>query len=101
MLLAANRGVGGIFGFPDLCQIPTPAGPAPAPLPNQAMNAQAMPFSLTVRICMVAAINLASKYLMSMLDEAGVAGPMKLMGQFSMCNPIVNIDMMPAATLTS
>src|ERR1700678_3185441 len=101
MLIASNRGLGGIFGFPDLCYVPSPAGPIPTPLPNEGMNAMAMPFSLTTRICIMAALTIASKYLMTMLDSAGVAGPMMLAGSFTMGNPIVSIHNIPAVNLTS
>lgn len=101
MLPAANKGAGMNIGFPDVCL--TPAGPAvvPIPYPNLAMNAQATPFSPVVKVTMVSALNLGSKIPMTSGDEAGSAHPLvKQMGAYTMGNPIVFIDKLPAVHLT-
>ncbi|APR84293.1 carboxyl-terminal processing protease [Minicystis rosea] len=88
------------MGFPDVCM--TPAGPAvvPVPYPNIAMNAQATPFSPVVKVSGMNALNMASKIPMTSGDEGGTAHPMfKQMGAYTMGNPIVSIDQMPAINL--
>jgi carboxyl-terminal processing protease len=57
MLPASNRGPGMSLGFPDVCLTPSPAGPVPVPYPNIAMNAQAAPFSASVKVNMMNALN--------------------------------------------
>ncbi len=101
MLPASNRGAGMNIGFPDVCN--TIVGPAtvPIPYPNFAMNIQAAPFSPTVKVSMMPALNMGSKIPMTMGDEAGTAHPtIKGMGSYTMGNPIVFIDGMPAINLT-
>jgi carboxyl-terminal processing protease len=101
MLPASNRGAGSNLGFPDVCL--TPAGPAvvPIPYPNIAMNAQAAPFSPVVKVSMMNALNMGSKIPMTSGDEAGTAHPtIKGMGAYTMGNPIVFIDKLPAINLT-
>lgn len=101
MLPASNRGAGQNMGFPDVCN--TPAGPVtvPIPYPNIALNAQASPFSTIVRVSGVNALNMGSKIPMTSGDEAGVAHPfIKQMGAYTMGNPIVSIESMPAINLT-
>ncbi|EYF08877.1 S41 family peptidase [Chondromyces apiculatus] len=101
MLPAANRGAGMNLGFPDVCN--TIVGPAtvPIPYPNIAMNAQAAPFSPVVKVSMVNALNMGSKIPMTSGDEAGTAHPtVKGMGAYTMGNPIVHIDRLPAINLT-
>src|SRR3954470_22036334 len=101
MLPASNRGAGMNMGFPDVCN--TVVGPAtvPIPYPNIAMNAQASPFSPNVKITMMSALNMASRIPMTSGDEAGTAHPMvKQAGAYTMGNPIVDINNMPAINLT-
>lgn len=100
MLPASNRGAGMNIGFPDVCN--TPVGPAvvPIPYPNFALNAQAVPFSPVVRLTMVNALNLGSKIPMTFGDDPGVAHPtVKGTGQYTMGNPIVYVDNLPAINL--
>lgn len=100
MLIASNRGAGMNIGFPDVCN--TPVGPAtvPIPYPNFALNAQAVPFSPVVRLTMVNALNLGSKIPMTFGDDAGVAHPtVKGTGQYTMGNPVVYVDNLPAINL--
>jgi len=101
MLPASNRGVGMNLCFPDVCNTPTPAGPVPIPYPNIALNAQAVGFSTVVKVSMMNALNLGSKIPMTSGDEAGSAGPIKGAGAYTMGNPLVKIDKMPAINLTS
>jgi len=99
MMPASNRGVGTNMGFPDPCLTPTPV-PVPIPYPNVGLNMQAMPFSPIVRICMMSALNTMSKITMTSGMEGGVSHPLlKGMGSYTMGNPIVSIDKMPAINL--
>ncbi len=101
MLPASNRGAGQNLGFPDVCLTPAPpAPPIPVPYPNIAMNAQALAFSPAVKVSGVNALNLGSTISMTSGDEAGVAHPtIKGVGKYTMGNPIVNIDRLPAIHL--
>jgi len=100
MLPASNRGAGMSLAFPDVCN--TPVGPAtvPIPYPNIAMNAQALMFSITVKVSMMNALNIGSMIPMTNGDQAGVAHP-TVMGQarYTMGNPTVFVDKMPAICL--
>lgn len=102
MLPASNRGAGQTLCFPDVCN--TPVGPAtvPIPYPNIGMKMQAVPFSVTTKVSMMNALNLMSSIPMTMGDNAGVAHP-TFMGaaRFTMGNPIVFVDKLPAINLTS
>jgi carboxyl-terminal processing protease len=100
MLTASNRGAGMNIGAPDVCN--TPVGPTvvPIPYPNFALNAQAVPFSPVVRLSMVNALNLGSKIPVTFGDDAGVAHPtVKGTGQYTMGNPVVYVDNLPAINL--
>ncbi len=100
MLPASNRGAGMNIGFPDVCLTPAAPAPIPVPYPNIGMNAQAQAFSLTVKISGVNALNQGSIISMTSGDEAGSAHPMiKGMGKYTMGNPLVNIDKLPAINL--
>ncbi|HTJ82913.1 MAG TPA: PAAR-like domain-containing protein [Polyangiaceae bacterium] len=102
MLPASNRGPGMSFGFPDVCATPTPAGPVPTPYPNMAMNAQASPFSQTVKVNMMNALNQMSQIALSSGDEAGSAHPtVKGPQRYTMGSPNVYVDGVPAITLAS
>lgn len=100
MLPASNRGAGQNLAFPDVCN--TPVGPAtvPLPYPNLAMNAQALGFSLTVKVSMMNALNMSSSIPMTNGDQAGVAHP-TVMGEarYTMGNPVVYVDKQPAICL--
>lgn len=100
MLPASNRGTGMNFGFPDVCLTPAVPAPVPIPYPNMAMHAMAAPFSPNVLITMMNGLNMATKIPMTMGDDAGTAHPMfKQMGAFTMGNPIVFTNMLPAINL--
>jgi len=73
----ANCQLGGMdFGFPDVCNTPSPVGPIPIPYPNLAMGMTANPATACRKIyvsCMPAH-NLGTQIPMSMGDNAGIAG---------------------------
>ena len=101
MLPASNRGVGMNIGFPDICLTPAAPVPIPIPYPNMAMNAMAVPFALKVMMSMMNSLNRGSKIPMTMGDEPGCANPLfKQMGMFTMGNPKVLVEGLPAVSLT-
>lgn len=98
MLPASNRGVGMNIGFPDVCLTPPVA--APIPYPNFGLHVMAAPFVPNVMISMMPGLNMASKIVMTMGDEPGVMGPwIKLMGAFTMGNPVVHLGGLPGINL--
>ena len=101
MLQACNRAVGMNLGFPDVCNTPLGVATAPIPYPNIALHMQAAPFALTVYMSMVNALNVGSQLVMTSGDEAGVAHPtIKGPGRFTLGNPVVFVEMLPAVNLT-
>jgi carboxyl-terminal processing protease len=101
MLPAANRGAGGNICAPDVCLTLVGIVPVPIPYVNVALNMQAATFSAIVKFTMMPALNLASIIAMSMGDEPGtlhwtIKGP----GTFTMGNPVVFVEKMPAINLT-
>jgi carboxyl-terminal processing protease len=101
MLPASNRGAGGTVGFPDVCLTPAVPAPIPVPYPNLGLNAMAAPFSPNVLITGMPALNLMSMIPMTSGDEGGVAHPMiKGPARFTMGNPIVKVNYLPAISLT-
>ncbi|MFO0550165.1 MAG: S41 family peptidase [Polyangiaceae bacterium] len=99
MLPASNRGAGMNIGFPDICLVPAAPAPIPTPFPNMAMNAQAVPFAITVWISMMNALSLISMIPMTSGDEAGSASPIKGAGRYTIGNIIVFIELMPGICL--
>jgi len=100
MMPAANKGVGTSTGFPDVCTTPVGPVPTPIPYPNLAMNAQAIPFTPTIKICMVNALNMGAKPTMTSGMEGGVAHPLlKGPGGYTMGNPTIHLEKMPAIHL--
>ena len=69
-----SMGAGMDLGFPDVCL--TPAGPVPVPIPypDIAMSATTAPAAYNVLVDCMPAINVLSKGLVSVGDNAGVAG---------------------------
>ena len=66
-----------------------------------AMHALAVPFCPTILLSMVPAINMGSMIPMTMGDDPGVANPMFMqMGTFTMGNPKVFLQGLPAITMT-
>ena len=100
MLPASNRGAGECMGFPDICLTPAAPAPIPTPYPNIGMNAMAAPFSPTVMLSMVPALNQGSMIPMTMGDELGSASPIKGPARYTMGNPIVKVNALPAINLT-
>jgi len=101
MLPASNRGAGGTVGLPDVCLTPAAPAPIPVPYPNLGLNAMAAPFSPNVLFTGLPALNLMSMIPMTSGDEAGVAHPLiKGPARFTMGNPIVKVNFMPAISLT-
>ena len=102
MLPASNRGPGQALGFPDTCLTPATPAPVPLPNPNVAMNAQAFPFSPTVKVNMMNALNLTSSIPMTMGDEAGSAHPLfKQAQRYTLGSFNVFVDGMPGIHLGS
>jgi carboxyl-terminal processing protease len=87
-------------GFPDVCTTPAAPSPVPVPYPNLALNAQATPFSQTVMVSMMNALNQSSQIPVTSGDEAGTLSPNKGPGRYTLGNPNVYVDMMPAINLT-
>lgn len=72
MFANTNLGVMNL-GFPDVCQIPTPAGPIPTPFPNIAVSSTHVPSQFKVIIGGGIAENLSTTGTVSNGDNAGVA----------------------------
>jgi hypothetical protein len=60
------------FAFPDVCLVPTPAGPVPVPFPNFAFSGTHIPSQFNVLICGGLAENLLTLGTISQGDDAGV-----------------------------
>jgi carboxyl-terminal processing protease len=99
MMPASNSGAGMNMGFPDVCL--TPAGPAavPIPYPNMAMNAMAVPFAPNVLVSFVPALNMGSIIPMTLGDQPGVLSPFMGPGMYTMGNPTVMVNALPATNL--
>jgi hypothetical protein len=61
------------FAFPDICNVPTPAGPIPTPFPNIAMSVTHIPSQFQVIIGGGLAENLLTSGTISNGDQAGLA----------------------------
>ena len=99
MLPASNSGVGMNIGFPDVCVTPVGPVPTPIPYPNMAMNATAVPFAANVLVSCVPALNMGSSEPMTLGDQAGVLSPFMGPGRYTMGNPVVMINALPAINL--
>lgn len=71
---AASTAAGQCFAMPDVCNVPSPAGPIPTPFPNLGMCATATETVPTVLIQNMPSLVLGSKISMSSGDEGGVGG---------------------------
>jgi carboxyl-terminal processing protease len=100
MLPATNSGVGMNVGFPDVCETPVGPVPVPIPYPNMAMSATAVPFAETVFLSYVPALNMGAEAPITLGDQAGVDSPFMGPGRFTLGNPTVNVEAMPAINLT-
>jgi carboxyl-terminal processing protease len=99
MLPACNSGLGMNFGFPDVCVTPVGPVPVPIPYPNMALNATAVPFAPNVLISFVPGLNMAAEMPMTLGDQAGVESPFMGPGRYTMGNPTVMVNAMPAVSL--
>jgi carboxyl-terminal processing protease len=99
MLPASNSGVGMNMGFPDVCATPVGPVPVPIPYPNMAMNATAVPFSPDVLISFVPGLNMGAEMPMTLGDQAGVDSPFMGPGRYTMGNPTVMVNALPAVSL--
>lgn len=61
------------FAFPDVCMVPTPAGPIPTPFPNIALTPTAIPSQVKVLAMCMPVHNLMTITPLSNGDNAGVA----------------------------
>lgn len=101
-----SMGAGMDFGFPDVCNTPTPVGPVPIPYPNIAMSATTSPAAYNVLVDCMPALNLMSKGTVSAGDQAGLMGGLAdamiggqtfyIVGCFT-----ILVDGVPAQRLTS
>lgn len=87
------------IGFPDVCLTPAAPAPIPVPYPNMAMHAMASPFAATVKVSMMNALNVGAQVPMTTGDEPGSASPNKGPGRYTMGNPIVHVEGLPAINL--
>ena len=71
-MMVCTFGLGMSLGFPDVCK--TPPFAVPAPLPNIAMNATAIPTYFTILILAQPELNIGATYAVSSGDEAGAMG---------------------------
>ncbi|HSN97888.1 MAG TPA: S41 family peptidase [Candidatus Nanopelagicales bacterium] len=100
MLPSANRGAGMNLCFPDVCLTP-PAPGVPIPYLNVGPHAMAAPFSPTVLVCGLPALNLGSKITLTTGDEPGTLHPtIKGVGTFVAGTPNIFVDRIPAINLT-
>lgn len=69
----ANTQLGGqAMGFPDVCLVPTPAGPIPTPFPNLATQSMGVPAAYNILYSGGPAHNLNTVVPISNGDNAGV-----------------------------
>jgi carboxyl-terminal processing protease len=103
MLSASTRTTGQSVASPDTCQTPTGTGvDAPVPYVNTASHSQAVAFSTTVMIENGNALTQATSIPSTSGDEAGVDHPVtRQEARYTLGNPIVFIEQMPAITLSS
>jgi carboxyl-terminal processing protease len=99
MLPASNSGVGMNIGFPDVCVTPVGPVPVPIPYPNMAMNVMAVPFAPNVLISFMPGINMGAETPITLGDQAGVESPFMGPGRYTMGNPTVMVNALPAVNL--
>ncbi|MXZ33244.1 MAG: DUF4150 domain-containing protein [Gammaproteobacteria bacterium] len=71
-MMVCTFGAGMSLGFPDVCK--TPPFAIPAPFPNMAMNAMAIPTYFTILILGQPELNIGATYAVSNGDEGGAMG---------------------------
>ncbi|MBA3774460.1 MAG: DUF4150 domain-containing protein [Ramlibacter sp.] len=94
------------FAFPDVCEVPTPAGPVPLPFPNFAISIAHIPSQFNIIIGGGLAENLLTMGTISQGDDAGLlmgvvshtvmAADRYILGSFKVC-----FGAIPASRLTS
>jgi carboxyl-terminal processing protease len=99
MLPASNSGVGMNIGFPDVCETPVGPVPVPIPYPNMAMNATAVPFAPNVLVSFVPGLNMGAEMPITLGDQAGFESPFMGPGRYTMGNPTVMVNALPAVNL--
>jgi carboxyl-terminal processing protease len=99
MLPASNSGAGMNIGFPDVCVTPVGPVPTPIPYPNLAENALAVPFAENVLVSFVPGLNMGSEIPITLGDQPGVESPFMGPGRYTMGNPTVMINALPAINL--
>lgn len=86
-----NNGGAQASASPDVCKVPTPAGPVPTPFVNMGTTQMADPGGLVRNVLLVnmPALNQASKLLLSNGNQPGTVGGVvsnKIMGQVQFMN---------------
>ena len=81
-----NSGNSQCSANPDVCKVPSPAGPVPTPFPNLGTTTMSDPGSTVSKVLVVnlPALNLMSKVTMTNGDQVGSTGGVvsnKIMGQ--------------------
>jgi carboxyl-terminal processing protease len=99
MMPASNSGVGMNIGFPDVCVTPVGPVPTPIPYPNMALNATAVPFAESVFISFMPGLNMSAEMPVTLGDQAGTLSPFMGPGHYTLGNPTVMIEAMPAINL--
>lgn len=99
MLPACNSGAGMNVGFPDVCVTPVGPVPTPIPYPNMALNATAVPFAPNVLVSFVPALNMGATMPITLGDQAGTLSPFMGPGRYTMGNPTVMVNALPAVSL--
>jgi carboxyl-terminal processing protease len=99
MLPASNSGVGMNIGFPDVCVTPVGPVPVPIPYPNMALNVMAVPFAPNVLISFMPGLNMGAETPITLGDQAGVESPFMGPGRYTMGNPTVMVNALPAVNL--
>ena len=96
--------IGMSLGFPDVCKMPTPAGPVPVPLPNISMTSTANPSSASANVLCRGGMTMTMKSntLLSNGDEAGTLGGLisqRIMGQsyYAAGSFTIFVNSMPSA----
>ncbi len=107
MYMLNNGGAKANSTAPDVCKVPTPAGPMPMPFPNTADTSMADPGGLVVPVLVAGlpAMNFMSKVLLSSGDQGGVGGGIisgKIMGAMAFLDgsATVMVGGMPAVRVT-
>ncbi len=107
MFPATTKQGGLCFGFPDVCNTPSPGGPVPTPYPNfaQPNQARADTVSQRVKICKKKVLTTKSIIPITSGDEAGnlggvVSGQFKGQASFRRGSIKVKIEGHPIVFLT-